>query len=203
MEMTSTRSAGTRPVPKARADGLLVQELMDEVVVYDLDRHRSHCLNRTAALIWRHCDGSTSVAEMARRLQQDSGVPVDEEAVWLALDRLSKAYLLQERVRHPAWGDRTTRRTIIRRLAAVGAVALVSSVVAPGASAAGSVPSSCFSNCCTGGTTGCQSGHFGNNCKCCFNTTTGAGFCAGDCTTCQNAGTTCVQLPNCCNHGTC
>jgi hypothetical protein len=127
-------------------------------------------------------------------------VPVDEEAVWLALDRLSKAHLLQERVHHPACGDRSTRRAIIRRLAAVGAVALVSSIVAPGASAAGSVPGFCFANCCVGSHSGCITGQFGNNCKCCFNDTTGTGFCAGDCTACQTAGTRCIQLPNCCNH---
>jgi len=57
--------------PLARQDRLVVQELSEEVLVYDLDRHRAHCLNRTAALIWRHCDGSTSVAEMARRLPQN------------------------------------------------------------------------------------------------------------------------------------
>src|SRR5207249_9060305 len=52
VENTSNGSAGTRAVPKARSDRLVIQELMDEVVVLDLDRHRSHCLNRTAPLIW-------------------------------------------------------------------------------------------------------------------------------------------------------
>src|SRR4051812_27187471 len=98
MKNVATRGAGTPPAPKARADGLVVQELMDEILVYDLVRHRSHCLNRTAALVWRHCDGSSSVPEMARRLHQELGAPVGEEAVWLALNRLSRAHLLHEKV---------------------------------------------------------------------------------------------------------
>src|SRR5205823_9239994 len=117
--------------PSARQDRLVVQELSDEVLVYDLDRHRAHCLNRAAALIWRHCDGSTSVAEMARRLQQESGVLGDEEAVRLGLSRLSKAHLLQERVRHSARDDRATRRALIRRLAAIGGVGPVHPIASP------------------------------------------------------------------------
>jgi hypothetical protein len=53
-----------RLIPCARTEGLVVQTLADEVLVYDLERHKAHCLNHAAALIWKHCDGRTSVAEM-------------------------------------------------------------------------------------------------------------------------------------------
>jgi hypothetical protein len=184
-----------QPLPKARADGLVVQELMDEVVVYDLARHRSHCLNQTAALILRHCDGSTSVAEMARRLQQEAGVPVDEEAVWLGLSRLSRAHLLQEKVHAPVSGDRATRRTILRRLAAVGGVALVSSISVAEA-ATGTIPAICFTTCCGL----CQSGSLGNNCKCCL-PATGTAFCSGNCGAGGCGSAQCLAMPNCCNPG--
>lgn len=36
-------------VPRARKQGLVVQEMPDELLVYDLDRHKAHCLNQTAA----------------------------------------------------------------------------------------------------------------------------------------------------------
>ena len=39
-------------LPKARQEQLTVRELPDETVVYDLARHKAHCLNPTAALIW-------------------------------------------------------------------------------------------------------------------------------------------------------
>ena len=47
-------------LPRMREQGLITDELPDEILVYDLDRHKAHCLNRTAALVWRQCDGKTS-----------------------------------------------------------------------------------------------------------------------------------------------
>ena len=35
--------------PIARSNGLVVQEMPDEVLVYDLDSNKAHCLNETAA----------------------------------------------------------------------------------------------------------------------------------------------------------
>ena len=35
--------------PTRRTEGVVVTELMDEVLVYDLERHRAHCLNPPAA----------------------------------------------------------------------------------------------------------------------------------------------------------
>ena len=52
-------------MPRARQIELHVEELPDETLVYDLERHKARCLNRTAALVWRHCDGQTGVAEVA------------------------------------------------------------------------------------------------------------------------------------------
>ena len=39
-------------MPRARQDELVVEELQDETLVYDLKRHKARCLNRTAALVW-------------------------------------------------------------------------------------------------------------------------------------------------------
>src|SRR5437879_10417193 len=120
MEEISAMESQHRPVPRARNEGLVVQELPDELLVYDLERHRSHCLNRTAALVWRHCDGKTTVTEIANLLQRELSVPADEEAVWLALDRLDRAHLLRERLTLPASAARTSRRALVRKLAMAG-----------------------------------------------------------------------------------
>ena len=40
--------------PRARTEGLVVTELPDELLVYDLERHRAYCLNPTAALVFKH-----------------------------------------------------------------------------------------------------------------------------------------------------
>ncbi len=54
--------------PQARQDKLLVQEVGDELVVYDQKRHVAHSLNRTAALVWQNCDGQRTVADLAALL---------------------------------------------------------------------------------------------------------------------------------------
>src|SRR4051794_24438190 len=99
--------------PKAREEGLLVEELADETMVYDQKRHKAHCLNRTAALVWRHCDGQTSVSQLVTLLRKLE-LPAEEELVWLALDRLEKAHLLQDRPARPMEG--ISRRQVMRKL---------------------------------------------------------------------------------------
>ncbi len=130
--------------PQVRKDGLVVKELPDEMLVYDLERHRGHCLNPTAALVWKRCDGQTSVKEIATLLQKELKTPpgkpgkprkVDEKLVWLALDRLGKAHLLEERLSPPPEGARFARRELVRKLGLVGGLTvllpLVTSIVAP------------------------------------------------------------------------
>jgi hypothetical protein len=93
-------------------------------------------LNRTAALVWRHCDGKTTVAEMSRLLQRYD-LPPDEAVVWLALDRLEKARLLQSPLIRSAEAAGISRRAVIRRLGMVGGLVallpLVDSLVVPAA----------------------------------------------------------------------
>lgn len=55
--------------PRQR-DGLLLQELDDEVLLYDPRQTRAVYMNATATLIWGLCDGSNSVAEIVRLLEE-------------------------------------------------------------------------------------------------------------------------------------
>lgn len=131
--------------PERRREGLVVRELPDEVLVYDRQRHKAHCLNSTAAFVFKQCDGRTSVREIAGRLPGALELPADEGLVWMALDRLGKGHLLEERVAPPD-AARFSRRTLLRRLG-VGAAALlplVSSIVAPTPAEAAA---SCTNNC--------------------------------------------------------
>lgn len=98
--------------PKARHDALVVKELGDETLVYDLARHRAHCLNHTAQLIWRAANGRRSPAEIAREVGRALGATVDEEVVNRALDDLARARLLEGA--RPAG---PSRRQILRGLA--------------------------------------------------------------------------------------
>jgi hypothetical protein len=59
----------TRP---AWASGVSVVELDNEIVCYDGES--LHHLNASAALVWKACDGSATIAEIAVRLAQDASV---------------------------------------------------------------------------------------------------------------------------------
>ena len=124
-------------LPQARTIDIVTRELSDEVLVYDMKHHKAHCLNQAAALIWKRCDGQQSVPELARRLQQETNTPVDEAIVWLAVEQLGKARLLEERVSPPTGTPRLSRRDAMRRLGlgAALAVPVVMSVLAPVAQA--------------------------------------------------------------------
>jgi hypothetical protein len=147
-------------VPKARHNELVIQELEDEVLVHDLKRHQAHCLNRTAALIWGHCDGKQTVRGLARLLEQKLGVEASEEAVWLGLRQLNKHHLLQEQVAPSAGPAPISRRELGWRLGAAAALSLplIVSLAAPTAAQAATgrlpdgspceVDADCASNCC-------------------------------------------------------
>src|SRR2546428_7729598 len=118
--------------PHARKEELVVRELTDEVLVYDLDRDKAHCLNKTAALIWKLCDGKKTAAEMAALAQEKLNAPISVEIVWHALDQLEKFHLLQNQMNYrarPAW---TSRREMVRKLGlAAATLPVIISIVAP------------------------------------------------------------------------
>ena len=132
------------PLARKRERHLVIDELPDEVLVYDLDRHKAHCLNETAALVWQHCDGNSTPSQIARRLTKKLRAPFNEDLVWLALRQLEKLHLLEESISLPPELLGMSRRQMIRNLGLVAAVAvpLVTSIVAPTAAEA----STCISS---------------------------------------------------------
>jgi hypothetical protein len=54
-------------VPRARSDGLLVETLDAETLIYDTERNAAHCLDAEAAAVWRGCDGVCSLSEISAR----------------------------------------------------------------------------------------------------------------------------------------
>ena len=142
--------------PEARKEGLVIHKLGEEVLVYDIDRHRAHCLNKTAALVWERCDGKTSVAQLAQQLENKLKTRVDKEVVWLAVDQLDKSRLLESRIAPDTNRISLSRRELIKRagLGAAIALPLVSSIIAPTAAQAATV---CGSVVCSAGIcpTGC------------------------------------------------
>ena len=117
--------------PIARKNGLVVQEVPDEVLVYDLDSNKAHCLNQSAAIIWRSCDGNNSVSEIAKLVEVQAGGKVTEDFVWLAIDQLSENNLLEKGIASNFVGQ--SRREVIKKigLASMVAIPVIASLVAP------------------------------------------------------------------------
>ena len=147
-------------LPRVRTERLLVQDVLDEVVVYDLDRNKAHSLNPTAAVVWTQCVRQTPRAEVVELLSQKLGPGKGETALDFALAQLHRARLLQGPI---ARADGMSRRAVMRRIglaAAAASVPIVTSLVAPPAAHAqsclpdGSVcttDSQCCINCCSAG----------------------------------------------------
>lgn len=156
------------PLPLARTDQLIVKEVDNEVLVYDLKTDQAHCLNKTAAMVWRQCDGKTTVQDIARSLPQGDTSSVDETVVWLALDEMKRFNLLEVTPAKPVELLGLSRRQVMRTLG-VAAIALpvVVSIVSPTPAHAASpcsagdscnVPSDCCTAHPTCVTTGTPSG---------------------------------------------
>jgi hypothetical protein len=159
---TGTRTFNsTTTVPPARRATVLVTAVGDERIVYDAERHAAHCLNQTAALVWQHCDGTRTVADICSQLERVLGGPVSPDTVWYALDQLDDQLLLEARLARASPGVDAARRAFLRRagLAAAIAVPVVMSIAVPTSAQAAScrpTGSSCLSNgqCCSGDCSG-------------------------------------------------
>jgi hypothetical protein len=138
---------------------LITKEVAGELIVYDRESDRVHCLNSTAAFVWNHCDGRTSVATMAQLLEAETKEPVEQEFVLYALAQLNKSKLLEDSYAGIGPNQGLSRRTVMRLgVATALSLPLISSIVAPtAAQAASCLPggagcasdSACCSNNCT------------------------------------------------------
>ena len=138
--------------PRARADELVIEELGDELLVYDLRTDAAHSLDASAAAVWRACDGETSPHAIA------AATGTTREGVEHALRELAERDLVEA----PAAHSRREAMKIGVTAGAVGvAIPIVHSIVAPTAAEAqsGCVPvsgtclfsSQCCSNNCNDG----------------------------------------------------
>lgn len=141
-------------LPAARRDGIISKQADGELLIYDTHNDRAHCLNGSAAEIWKLCDGATNATGIARKLSaaiEQGSVPkiktrsnarghhfaratnvhgedteaINQELVWIALAELRRANLLEE-PKQP-WPDAISgmsRREAIRRIALGAAIAV-------------------------------------------------------------------------------
>jgi hypothetical protein len=122
-------------LPRARTRDLVISDVDDETLVYDVERDQAHCLNHTAAFIWNRCDGKTTVREAAQALRSEFGMPVDEDIVRLALKQLERFRLIEPGRKSPA----LSRRDLMLKYApAALALPVIISIVAPTPAQSGS-----------------------------------------------------------------
>ncbi len=124
--------------PRARQRRLVVQQLGEESLVYDRDTDVAHCLGSAAARVWRACDGSHDLAEIAALVSETP------ELVGDAIDELREKGLLETSASLPDRAPGVSRRQALGRMAKIGAGAaaaplIVSAMAASPASAASNV----------------------------------------------------------------
>jgi hypothetical protein len=123
-------------LPSGRREGLIVESLDDELLVYDTDSARAHSLNRVAASVWELSDGVRDAKELA------NAAGVTEDDVWRALSQLEERDLLDGDLPRRMSGPEYSRRQAVRRMGLIGASAafaapLVKSIVVPNPASAG------------------------------------------------------------------
>lgn len=160
--------------PKGRESELVVQEVKDEVLIYDLQANKAYVLNPTSAMIWNLCDGSNSVSEISKQISMKMKQPVNNDLIWLALDQFKKDNLLADSADMVIEFNGLSRREAIRKAGVASMVALpvILSLVAPTAAMAQSV-AALSANCqtCTANAD-CASG------RCLRNASGGSNLCA-------------------------
>jgi Coenzyme PQQ synthesis protein D (PqqD) len=182
--------------PVAREDGLLVETVGDETVVYDSETKEAHCLNPLAAAVFANCDGSTTLDQLAGLASDRIGEPVDEARITEALVQLQERDLLTV----PSSNGLSRRQMIGKSAAAGGALvgaSLITTIMAPMASAANTgIPTGC-TGC--GKNPDCASNHCcqgnpGKECNqgCCVNDNNSCHVC-----TVNGVNLCTVTLPSC------
>lgn len=182
--------------PLARSEELLVEEVGDEIVVYDTFTHHAHCLSPVAARVWRACDGTSTEAQIA------VAAGLDEGTAQRAFDELGACALLQV----PSRGG-LTRREATAKLAKLGTAAatapLISSIAAPSPASGQTVN---ILDRCVGppDVTGqsqaaIRCGQLGFTAACCYGNDCVAAqrfFCVNACNGAGPGGCPCDQLPH-------
>jgi hypothetical protein len=118
--------------PRAQRSGFLVKPVGDQLVVFDQSRQQLHVLSRTTALVWQHCDGRNTVAELVGLVGGELGTPVDESLITLALEQLDEARLLENRLAPAAPDVRVSRRDMLHMAGALAAGIILPTITSCG-----------------------------------------------------------------------
>lgn len=116
--------------PKARNHELLIRDVDDEALVYDLITDKASCLDNLTTSVWKACDGKTDIESILDKLKGRDHKDSNIHLVWVAIDQLEQAGLLEE-FNSPEWNkSRTSRREMFRMLGkgVIGALPVISTI---------------------------------------------------------------------------
>ena len=80
--------------PLSRQSGIVVQELENEILVYDLHLDKAFCLNETAGSVFQFCDGRNTVSEIRDLMSQSLKILVSGDLVLLTINDLKKEWIV-------------------------------------------------------------------------------------------------------------
>jgi hypothetical protein len=114
--------------PLARTVGLRLEEVDDELLVFDLEQNRAHSLNAGASAVWRLCDGQRTIDEINVAAAEALGVDPDMAMTRQALRHLERAGLLEVE-QAPA----SQRRQLLQKIGWAAVVPFIASISMPSA----------------------------------------------------------------------
>lgn len=113
-------------LPVARQSDLHLEDVGDDLVIYDHRTQAAHSLNAAAAFVWAQCDGSRSAADIAAAAR-NAGLPCTEATIAETFSQLRAKDLFESvaTVARPAT-PRITRRVLTKAAVAALVPAIVS-----------------------------------------------------------------------------
>lgn len=122
-----------KTIPKVRSENIVVQDLGNEILIYDLKVDKAFCLNEVSKIVWQACDGRQTISEIIEDVGFKLNSPPNEDLVWFALNQLNKENLLENGENLPNHFAGMSRREVIKKigLGTMMALPIVASMVAP------------------------------------------------------------------------
>jgi hypothetical protein len=116
---------------------LSTQQVGLETLIYDERRHRAFCLNATSSAVWRECNGTRTMGQIAERTSVELATRVSEEMVQLAVRDLIQEGLVEAPISGSALAD-VSRRALLQKIGggAVLMLPVVAAIAAPKAAQA-------------------------------------------------------------------
>lgn len=113
-------------LPVARVNELHVEQVGDDLVLFDHRTHAAHSLNAAAAFVWERCDGE-HIEEQIAAEACEAGFDLPAAAVHQTINELrDKQLLATDAEPRTASGWRISRRTLAKTAVAALVPAIVS-----------------------------------------------------------------------------